>query len=237
MYSHLIQLSSRSNYAMTYPPSTQRRTRTSHAPSKASREVLERDRVLDAAMGLLLEVGPARVRLADLARRLGVVPSALHYHFSGGKEEVITALFDREEARVVEAMARAIATEDSPRHRLRALAAMRLQNATRLARLHQSDGTRPDAPPARGTTTANEIQDYVMQRRQGFLNAERRLVADIFRDVASRRISPTSLDLLAAAFQGALFNVTRTFSLTTSRKADAMLTELVDLFFDGVERA
>jgi AcrR family transcriptional regulator len=188
-------------------------------------------------MGLLLEVGPGRMRLADLARRLGVVPSALHYHFPGGKEEVITALFDREEARVVQAMTQAVSAADTPRNRLRALANARLQNATRLARLHQSDGTAPEARSGRETTTASEIRDYVMRRRQGFLDAERRLVAGILREAAGRRASASSIDLLAAAFQGALFNVMRTFSLTTNRKAVTILAELVDRFFDGIESA
>ncbi len=41
----------------------------------------------------------------------------------------------------------------------------------------------------------------------------------------------------AAAFQGALFNVTRTFSRTTSRRSGAVLAELVDVFVRGVEGA
>ena len=83
----------------------------------------------------------------------------------------------------------------------------------------------------------NDIQDYVMQRRQGFLDTERQIIAGILRKVAGRRLSTSSLDLLAAAFQGALFNVTRTFSLTTSRKAAAALTELVDVFVRGIDTA
>src|SRR5215510_10658415 len=85
------------------------------------RGILERDRILDAAMSLLLDEGPARMRLAELARSLGVVPSALHYHFPGCKDEVIAALFDREESRVLDAMNRAVAAADTPRTRLLAL--------------------------------------------------------------------------------------------------------------------
>jgi hypothetical protein len=90
---------------------------------------------------------------------------------------------------------------------------------------------------ARGPAPANDIQDYVMERRQGFLKTERQIIAGILREVAGRRLSASSLDLLAAAFQGALFNVTRTFSLTTSRKSAAALTELVDVFVRGIETA
>ena len=187
-------------------------------------------------MGLLLESGPGRMRLAELARHLGVVPSALHYHFPGGKEEVIIALFEREESRVLESMTAGVSAADSPRRRLLALATARLQNAARVACLHRSDGFRCRARPAVRTTPANEIQDYVRERRQGFLDAERQMIAGILRDGADRRVSTSSVDLLAVAFQGALFNVTRTYSLTASRKSIGLLTELVDLFFRGIER-
>jgi AcrR family transcriptional regulator len=205
--------------------------------ARSSRDVLERDRILDKALGLLLESGPGRMRLAELARHLGVVPSALHYHFPGGKDEVITALFDREEVRVLEAMTAAVSAADTPRRQLLALATARLQNAARVARLYRSDESRGRARPVAGTAPANEIQDYVRERRQGFLDAERRMIAGIFRDGANRHISASSNELLAVAFQGALFNVTRAYSLTPNRKANQLLTELVDLFFRGIERS
>jgi len=40
----------------------------------------------------MLDTGPGLMRLAELARGLDVTPSALHYHFPGGKEEVVSAL-------------------------------------------------------------------------------------------------------------------------------------------------
>ena len=41
--------------------------------------------------------------------------------------------------------------------------------------------------------------------------------------------------MLAATFQGALFNVTRTLRLRASRRSEAMLDELVDVFFAAIE--
>ena len=152
--------------------------------------MLERDGILDAALGVLLETGPGRMRLADLARQLGVVPSALHYHFPAGKEEVVAALFDREEAHVVEAMTTAVAAADEPRSQLLAMATARLHNATRLARLHRSDGAARSRGPGRGAAPVNDIQDYVLQRRQGFLDTEREIIAGILRQVAGRRLTP-----------------------------------------------
>ena len=210
-----------------------RSNRSANAP-RSSRDVLERDRILDTAMGLLLDRGPARMRLADLARSLGVVPSALHYHFPGGKEEVTAAIFDREESRVLAAVDAAVAAAASPRERLLALATARLQNAARLTHLHGSERSPRKAGQA---GPGEEIQEFVMQRRQGFLKADRARIARIFRDASGGHVSSSSIDLLAVAFQGALFNVTRTFTLTPSRKSQAVLGELVDLFFRGVERS
>jgi AcrR family transcriptional regulator len=221
---------------MSREPTTTLVTRGTSARRLGSRDVLERDRILDAAMGLLLDLGPARMRLAELARSLGVVPSALHYHFPGGKDEVIAALFEREESRVLEAMNRAVAAADTPRSRLLALATARLRNAERMARLHRSARSE-HGPRETGEGPGDEIQDYVMRRRQAFLKADRRLIAGIFREAAGHGVSTGSIDLLAVAFQGALFNVTRTFSLAANRKSDGVLTDLVDLFLRGVGRS
>ena len=201
----------------------------------SSRDVLERETVLDAALGLLLEHGPGRMRLADLARQLGVVPSALHYHFPGGKDEVIGAIFDREEKRVLEAMTAAATQSGDVRTRLLALATARLTNASRLARLHRVDF--PASGRAAGDRgPATEIQEYVLQRRQGFLDRERDLISQILRSGARVRARDHRIDVTAAAFQGALFNVTRTFALTPTAKADGVLAELVDVFVLGLTR-
>jgi AcrR family transcriptional regulator len=213
---------------------TGRANPTAPGRSRDSRDVLDHDRILDVALGLFLECGPGRIRLAELARRLGVVPSALHYHFAGGKEEVISALFDREESRLLDAMTSAVAAADSARSRLLAVATVRLGNATRVARLYRSDASHGDV--ARGDRSqANEIQEYVRQRRQRFLERERRLISQIVREATESRASDSSVELLAVAFQGALFNVTRTFSLTASRRSHAVLAEVVDLFIHGIE--
>jgi AcrR family transcriptional regulator len=196
------------------------------AAGGASRQGLERERILDAALGLVLSHGLRRTRMAELARRLGVVPSALHYHFAGGKDELIAAVFDREESRLLAAMERAVAGAADARGRLLGLARARLRNAARLGRLYPID-----------ESIGDEIQAFVMQRRHRFLKSERRMIGRILRDAVGRgEFSETAVDLLAAAFQGALFNVTRTFAPRPGRRSEAILAEVVDLLFRGVGR-
>jgi AcrR family transcriptional regulator len=196
------------------------------AATRASRQGLEREQILDAALGLVLARGLRRTRMAELARRLGVVPSALHYHFAGGKDELIAAVFDREEARLLSAMERAVAGSRAARSRLLALARARLENAARLGRLYPVN-----------ESIGDEIQAFVMERRHRFLQCERRMIGHILRDAVGRgEFSETAIDLLAAAFQGALFNVTRTFAPTPGRRSEVILAEVVDLLFRGIGR-
>jgi AcrR family transcriptional regulator len=211
-----------------------RKNARSSGTSRSSRNGLERDHILDTALGIVLVGGPQRMRLNELARRLHVVPSALHYHFPGGKDELVGALFDREESRLLQAMARAIAGGESARSRLLALATARLRNAARVAHLYGADRPRRKRVQRNGVR-ATEIQDFVMHRRRSFLKREREMISPILRDATSNHVSHSSIELLAAAFQGALFNVTRTFALTPSHRSDAILAELVDVLVLGIE--
>lgn len=51
--------------------------------------------MLDAAERLFMERGFSGVRLADIARELGLKPASLYYHAPGGKEELYFAVMRR----------------------------------------------------------------------------------------------------------------------------------------------
>ena len=210
----------------TVRPKARLRRAARSAAALAPRQGLERKRILDAALGLVFARGLRRTRMAELARRLGVVPSALHYHFAGGKDKLIAAVFDREESRLLSAMERAVAGPADARGRFLALARARLRYAARLGRLYPIN-----------ESIGDEIQAFVMQRRHRFLKCERQMIGRILRDAVGRGgSSETAIDLLAAAVQGALFNVTRTFAPRPGRRSEAILAEVVDLLFRGVGR-
>jgi AcrR family transcriptional regulator len=65
------------------------------APLPPSPASYSRDRVLDAAERLFMERGYSGVRLADIARVLGVKAASLYYHAPGGKEELYLAVMRR----------------------------------------------------------------------------------------------------------------------------------------------
>jgi hypothetical protein len=84
---------------------------------------------------------------------------------------------------------------------------------------------------------ADEVQGFVMQRRHRFLQRKRAFFARVLRGGAEHgEFSEGSIELLAIACQGALFNLTRTYALTPSRKSQAILAEAVDLLFRGIGR-
>lgn len=61
------------------------------ARPRAPRNTLNRERVLDAAVGLLDRAGPDAFTMRALAERLGVATMAVYSHFSG-KDEIIDAV-------------------------------------------------------------------------------------------------------------------------------------------------
>ncbi|HYN01000.1 MAG TPA: hypothetical protein VE359_01010 [Vicinamibacteria bacterium] len=56
-----------------------------------------------------------------------------------------------------------------------------------------------------------------MTASNGFLERERQMIAAIFSDAPGRPLGPGSIEMLAAALQGALFNVTRTLRLRLAK--------------------
>lgn len=54
---------------------------------------IRQQQIAQAALGLIAQHGARRVSVASVARRVGLVPSALYRHF-GGKDAIIDAVFD-----------------------------------------------------------------------------------------------------------------------------------------------
>jgi len=61
---------------------------------------IRREQIAEAAMGLVAGQGLRRLSMAAVARRVGLVPSALYRHFKN-KDELLDALLDRIEQRLL----------------------------------------------------------------------------------------------------------------------------------------
>jgi len=67
-------------------------------PKLATR--VRRDQIVEAALGLIAQHGLRRLSMAALARRVGLVPSAIYRHFRG-KDEVLDAMIAFIHARLI----------------------------------------------------------------------------------------------------------------------------------------
>src|SRR4030067_906494 len=76
---------------------------------KQSREV-RREQIAEAALELLARQGIRRLSVGAVARRIGVVPSAVYRHFRG-KEEILSAAVGRMGDRLLENVLKAGAPE------------------------------------------------------------------------------------------------------------------------------
>jgi len=84
---------------------------------KQSREV-RREQIAEAALELLARQGIRRLSVGAVARRIGVVPSAVYRHFRG-KEEILSAAVGRMGDRLLENVLRAGSAEEDAVERLR----------------------------------------------------------------------------------------------------------------------
>ena len=185
---------------------------------------LTRDRVLDVTLNLIMTDGLRRASLSEIARRLGVVKSAHYHHFPDDKTEIVDRVFEREAEGILGEARRAIAATSGARAQLAALARSTVVHIVRLARTY----------PIRDEA-ADQIELYLEQRRRTFLDREREQIAAVIRaGIETGGVRPVDVDLAAAALQGALRQIVRTFALRPGRSSTPVLARAVDIVFDGI---
>lgn len=88
--------------------------------ARAVRESTLKDEVLEATWDLIADVGLSRVRIADIAERVGTSTGTIHYHFAT-KDDVLDAAFRYAVADSRRRSEEALAGADDPWERLVAL--------------------------------------------------------------------------------------------------------------------
>jgi AcrR family transcriptional regulator len=97
--------------------------KTRAAPARLD-TATRRRQIAEAALDIVSREGMKGLRIAALARRIGVVPSAVYRHFRG-KEEVVRAILDLVRWRLAQNVEEARRETDDPVERIHAL--LRLQ--------------------------------------------------------------------------------------------------------------
>ncbi len=96
---------------------------------------LDKNRIMDAARIVFARHGYRKTTLADIVHPLGVTKTAVYHHFPGGKEEIFHALAVREENSVLADMEAAVAAQQDPPAKLRALILAKLTHFQQLREL------------------------------------------------------------------------------------------------------
>lgn len=186
--------------------------------------MLNPDMILDETLLLVSQVGIKRFSLSDLAQRLGVVKSALYHYFPGGKLDIITALFQREEQKVLRSMEVSARTQKTARESLVALARAQIEALMDLGKLYR---VREEI--------ADELEGFLVSRRREFLQRERELIASFLREGVERgEIKQVKVELLALAIQGSLHSLSRAYALKGGGVPVEEISELIGMLFQGI---
>ncbi len=89
------------------------------ATEKRTRET-RRDQIAEAALEVIARHGTRNLSVGEVARRIGIVPSAIYRHFNG-KEEILSAAIGRMGERLLENAERAASGKGDTIRRLRTL--------------------------------------------------------------------------------------------------------------------
>lgn len=170
------------------PPSTKR------PPGRPRLMPLEerRELVLDAAVALVGEEGPAGVSLDEVARYVGVTKPAL-YEIFPSKDALFEAAVGRELDRLVERLLEAYRVPDAPmpvrtRERVRAVFAYAADNPRRMRLLHAANRER--------TAGIARLQQAAHERVVAELA---RIIRTELRRETGQRTSPAAAEALALA--------------------------------------
>lgn len=95
-------------------------------PRKRLSSELRKEQILDATLQIISESGLPAVNTSEIARRVGIVPSALYRHFKD-MESLIDALLDRTLERLIENMGKVTSSPGDLLSRLRQIFLLHLQ--------------------------------------------------------------------------------------------------------------
>jgi AcrR family transcriptional regulator len=188
---------------------------------------LDREKILDSCLEMFGKYGFQKASLADIVKPLRVTKAAIYNHFPGGKEEMLLAVIEREERRILEKMRAAVKGDDPPRLQLRALLMAKLNHFQMLRRLF---GVRRE--------TVEEMAKAYASRQTSFHEAERNLIAEIIRNGQKRGLlKKRDPDRLAYLLQWIQKHLELPFVLDHDEKGmEAFVDEVWEILLRGISK-
>jgi len=185
--------------------------------------VLNKERILKVAVQQINLRGLRRLSLADLARELGVVKSALYHYFPGGKSDLIDSAFDSEEARLLTMLQQAVAAANGTAAKLLTFMKTRHMFIKEIANLYQMK-----------ENVLNEIGGYGFARRQEYYKQEQAILENLLREgIAAGEIREIDVEIAACAIEGAMHQITHSYALTPA-DSDVDIVKLTDMMLNGL---
>ena len=187
--------------------------------------ILDKNRILDAARTVFARHGFRKASLADIVRPLGVANTAVYHHFPGGKEEIFHAVIDREEHAVLTDMQQALASSADPSRQLRALIMAKLTHFQQLRELLMVP-----------RDVGEEVAQLYDAHETAFRASERAMISSLLREgQAAGLFRSNDPDHLAKSVQTVLnrLEVPLIFEETPD-KMEQEVDELLELLFYGI---
>jgi AcrR family transcriptional regulator len=174
---------------------------------------VRREQIVEAALGLIAAQGVGRISVAALARRVGIVPSALYRHFKN-KEEILQAAVHEVRRRLVENLKEICESTPNALERLEGMlgrAMKMVRELQAMPRIVFSDGMSSDHPERKAQAYAmlkevlGQIENIVRQGQER---------GEIRSDLDARALAVMFWGMVPAAvilwhMSGGRFDVTR----------------------------
>ncbi len=179
-----------------------------------------RAQLLDAAMKAVIRFGYRKTTVDDIARQAGVTRATIYNYFPG-KDQIFTALVEREIKTLRCAIWKEVDPMDPPQRRLECFVRARYRQLRRLKELYSVV-----------LDVGRDLMLMVPGLLQDFERQQQEFLADLLREgVESKIFSPTDVDLLAAALLAALRGMDEAFMFEDremlARGAEILVSTLV----------
>lgn len=183
--------------------------------------------LLQAASDVLLEYGPQKTTLEDIARRAGMAKTSLYYYFKD-KNEIIKAIIKNDMDHLLDIMTRAINAADTAEEKMLAMSQAR----------HQFIWAKASRANKEIITEFRSLEGVFQPEKDTYLHAQKDLVEGILQGgIRKGELKPIhDLELVSLIIIASMFGCDHTFAFYDQRERvlDAV-KQMVRIFFAGLK--
>ena len=182
--------------------------------------------LLQAASDVLLEYGPNKMTLDDIAKKAGMAKTSLYYYFKD-KNEIIRAIISSFTDQLVEQVSVAVSTADTAEEKMIALSDARYRYISAKASRASRDII----------TEFRSLAGIFEEEKEHYLKVQKDLIEDILRQGIDRgEMKPIpDLDLISLIMISSMFGCDHTFAFYgQDEHVLEAIKQMVRIFFAGL---